>query len=93
MDIVRLGIALILLGFLLIFASAVTQFMAVQTQAGGVQAGAAGCVIILFIPVCFGLGSPNLVTPLIVLVLLTSLAFAIVTLMVFRKPAANAEVR
>ncbi|MEM3948338.1 MAG: hypothetical protein QXM76_01950 [Zestosphaera sp.] len=93
MDAVRLGVAIILTGFAVVFISMLMQIMAVPTQAGGTQASAAGCVVILFVPICFGLGSPDAVIPLITLTLLASLAFVIIGLIAFRRAAHNDQLQ
>jgi len=49
----KLGFALILAGFALVFAAAL---LAVLSAAQGGAAGVGGCVVVLFFPVCFGLG-------------------------------------
>jgi len=64
----RLGFALILAGFALAFAAALVAALSV---AQGGTASVGGCVFILFVPICFGVG------PLAPYLLVAALALAL----------------
>ncbi len=68
MELERLGFALILAGFALAFAAAL--LVALSAAQGG-AAGVSGCVVVLFFPICFGLG------PLALHLLVAALALAL----------------
>jgi uncharacterized membrane protein len=73
MKLEKLGLALVLAGFALAFAAAL---LAALSAAQGGAVGVGGCVLVLFIPVCFGAGplAPHL------LVAALALALALVVL-------------
>jgi uncharacterized membrane protein len=73
----RLGFALILAGVALAFAAAL--FAALSAAWGG-AAGVGGCVLVLFIPICFGAGplAPHLLVASLALALaLVALSFVL----------------
>ncbi|QOR94617.1 hypothetical protein IMZ38_01380 [Thermosphaera chiliense] len=67
----RIGLILIALGFAVVLAAA-----ALWTGSGGGEAGFAGCVIIFFIPLCWGVGSPGIIS-ILLLALIVILAVAV----------------
>ena len=80
----KLGLALVLAGTLLAFVAVLLPLLA---AVAGVHAevGAAGCVVILFFPVCFGVGP--LAPYLVIAVMLIALALALVAYFLFRAAA------
>jgi Protein of unknown function DUF131. len=57
------GLALIFLGVLLVFLAPFLALMRWETPKNGVEiGGAVGCVVIFFVPICFGVGAPGLMT-------------------------------
>jgi len=54
------GLVLILAGFLLVLAA---PLLALASNAKvAVTSGAVGCVVIFFVPICFGAGAPHVVS-------------------------------
>lgn len=82
MDLTRLGLIVILIGFTVAFIGILIPIYLVAL--GNVEAGvgAGVCIVLLFIPICFGYGEHAL--PLMILALGLALAILIVGLIVFR---------
>ncbi|MCC6040356.1 MAG: hypothetical protein LM565_06015 [Thermofilum sp.] len=85
MKLARLGLALIAVGVILAFLAALLPLLA----AGAGEAGVAGCVLVFFVPVCFGVGP--LAPYLMVAAMLIALALLLVAYFLFR--AALEELR
>uniref|UniRef100_A0A7C2BLS8 DUF131 domain-containing protein n=1 Tax=Thermosphaera aggregans TaxID=54254 RepID=A0A7C2BLS8_9CREN len=64
MSLWRIGLILIALGL-----AAVLVATALSIGSGDGEAGFAGCVIIFFIPVCWGVGSPGVVEVLLLVII------------------------
>ncbi|MEM2020891.1 MAG: hypothetical protein QXP80_01525 [Zestosphaera sp.] len=85
MTLLKTGIALILLGFTLVFIAAVIYILIQhQTLSSEPQGGFAGCVVIFFIPVCFGVGTSEILMPLLLASILTVLLLIIAGLTFFK---------
>jgi uncharacterized membrane protein len=78
MKLARLGLALIAVGVILAFLAALLPLLA----AGAGEAGVAGCVLVFFVPVCFGVGP--LAPYLMVAAMLIALALLLVAYFLFR---------
>ena len=76
----KLGLALVLAGFVLAFVAALLPLLA--AGAARAEVGAAGCVVVLFIPVCFGVGP--LAPYLVIAAMLITLAFLLITYLFLR---------
>jgi len=82
----KLGFALILAGFALAFAAVLVAALSVA-QGGAASVG--GCVLILFVPICFGVGS--LAPYLLVVVLALALALVALSLLLWRWALGEAQ--
>lgn len=72
----RIGFALVLAGFAVALVAALLPLLA----APGAAAGVGGCVILLFIPICFGAGAsplPLLIVAIVLAILLTLVSFVV----------------
>ncbi len=100
MNLYRIGIILVLLGITIVFISSIlfTLSLAVSPKesTGGNKSNAAvaGCIIIFFIPICFGVGSPDILhTVMIMTLLLIIIVFVLLFLLPwlyvtkFKKPS------
>jgi len=68
-----IGFLLVFTGIILVFVATLLQvYSALTTSSEEVKVGGGGCIIILFIPICFGVGEPALITTLMVLGLVLS---------------------
>ncbi len=82
-DLFRLGLYLLLAGFALAFAAAL--LIPLAAALGGQPAGVsgAGCVLVVFVPICFGIGEaalPLMVAALAAVALLAVLSFVVLKL-------------
>ncbi len=68
-----IGFIIIVLGFILVFAGILTSIQGgAPSTTGNTSVGVGGCIIIFFIPICFGGGTGNLwIIGLIIGVVLT----------------------
>jgi len=71
-----IGLALVLAGFALAFAAALALVATAPSW------GVGGCVVVLFIPVCFGVGP--LAQPLLVATIALAIALVVVSLIAWR---------
>lgn len=76
---VKIGLTLILLGFAIAFIAILIPMLFLLIEGG--EIGVGGCVLILFIPICFGYG--NLAIPLIVVAAILMLVVTIVGVFVY----------
>jgi len=86
----RLGIIILFAGLALILLSALLQTVTSANQ-GGVSSGVAGCVILLFIPICFGLGDTGFLPIIISLSLILTLALILTNFLILRKLAGSEQ--
>lgn len=88
-DIFRAGLYLIIAGFVVAFAAALVPLLAVAL--GGRPAGVSGggCVLVMFVPICFGVGEAAL--PLMLVSLLAVAVLAILGLAFLRWSVARRE--
>jgi len=76
-----IGFIIIVVGFLLIFTGVLLSMQGTINTGGNASVGVGGCVIIFFIPICFGHGTGNLwVIGLIIGVVLTIASIVLFTL-------------
>ncbi len=85
------GIGLIMIGFLLVFLSTILSIPSTAPSvsssnktSGNVSGGIAGCIVIFFIPICFGTGSPGIVQWLVIITLVITILFLVVILLLAR---------
>ncbi|MEM1871559.1 MAG: hypothetical protein QW517_10625 [Thermofilaceae archaeon] len=74
----KVGLALLLAGFALAVIAALLPLLA----APGALVGVGGCIIVLFVPVCFGVGSQAL--PLLIVAIALSIVLLAVAFIVWR---------
>lgn len=87
---IRLSILFLLAGFILVFLAVLLPILALGSQAT-TSSGVAGCVILFFIPICFGLGESGLIPIMIALSLVLTLVLLILTFLISRKIAVGRE--
>lgn len=85
MDLVKLGFVLILIGFLIVFIATLLPMLMAIHREGAIEIGGGGCIILLFIPICFGYGEAHLVLPLIIVAMILTLAVLIIGFLMFRE--------
>ncbi len=85
------GIGLIMIGFLLVFLSTILSIPSTVPSApsgnktsSNVSGGVAGCIVIFFIPICFGAGSPGIIQWLIIVTLVVTVLFLVIILLLAR---------
>lgn len=79
MKLFKLGLLFIVIGFLILIVASL--LMLISSATGLTIGGVSGCVVILFIPICFGVGSPNVVV-LLTLVSAILLLFILVSFLI-----------
>ncbi len=94
-DLVFIGILIIITGFILVFLASILAVGTPSTQpshgggGGNTSVGVGGCIIIFFIPICFGAGTPGLtsivLTLAIVLSIILVILFFIAPLIIYRR--------
>lgn len=78
-----LGFVFMVLGFIVLFASALLMVLQGAGSEGEGGIGVGGCVIVFFVPICFGAGTPGLSTIVLILALILSI-LSIVFLLILR---------
>ncbi|MEM1849259.1 MAG: hypothetical protein QXH70_09030 [Thermofilaceae archaeon] len=73
----KVGLALVLAGFALVVIAALLLL-----AAPGALVGVGGCILVLFVPVCFGVGSQAL--PLLIVAIALSIVLLAVAFIVWR---------
>ncbi|MCC6046048.1 MAG: hypothetical protein LM572_04650 [Ignisphaera sp.] len=87
MRIFHIGFILIVIGFIMAFAAALLLVLLplVQQLPEGVSGiGGAGCIILFFIPICFGFGPQAFVWPLIIATLVLAVAAMVIGYAIYR---------
>ena len=75
-----LGFLVIIIGFIILFISSLYfMWQASSGITGKGEVGIGGCIVVFFIPICFGAGSPGLNN----LVLILAIVMTIIVLLVF----------
>lgn len=90
-SILKLSILFLLAGFVLVFLAVLLPVLTSGSQAT-TSSGVAGCVILFFIPICFGLGESGVVPVIILLSLVLTLVLLVVTFLISRKLAVSGNV-
>ncbi len=85
---IKIGIILILLGIALIVLS--TVLLGLRQSAGG-ETAVAGCIVIFFIPICFGYGDYSLLLPLIIAMIILVLVLILLPLILAKYMVPNVE--
>ncbi len=82
----KIGFLLIIIGIAILFITPILVALSIQHEASSqenVSVGVGGCIIILFIPICFGVGSPGILE--FTLVITAVMLIATVLLIIFSK--------
>lgn len=89
----KLGFMLISLGFVVMFVALILPFLDIifSGKAENIDIGGGGCIVILFIPICFGFGTPSLAQPLIIVAAVLTLAILILGLLMSREAKKGSE--
>lgn len=73
MDLYRAGIILIVAGFILLFIAAllplIVYLLSPATGMGGIEVSGGGCILLFFIPICFGVGSQAILLIIVALII------------------------
>ncbi len=76
-----IGFIIIVVGFILIFTGVLLSVQGTINTGGNTSVGVGGCVIIFFIPICFGRGTGNLwIIGLVIGIVLTIASIVLFTL-------------
>lgn len=81
----KIGLSILLAGLLITVASLVAYFtyLAIQGLRGAISIG--GCIIVFFIPICFGLGERGDLLMTVSLILAIALVAVLVALLVYSR--------
>lgn len=82
MDLLKLGFILIFLGFITAFVGVLIPILLTLLEPTKVGIGVGGCIVVFFIPICFGYGEPAV--PMMIIMLVLALALIIVSFLMFR---------
>lgn len=81
----KVGLALVLVGFALAVVAALLPLLATPSALTGVG----GCIVLLFVPICFGVG--NLALPLLIAAAVLSILLLVVAFLVWRTLTREAQ--
>ncbi len=70
---VKTGFILLFLGMLMTIIASLLIFFYAEERQGAGEGGVAGCIVIFFIPICFGVGDQQIIWIMIPAILLTIL--------------------
>lgn len=81
------GLVLVILGVIVVFiATSLYMLSMVMKHGGEVGGGAAGCIVIFFIPICFGVGTkPQLALVLTIVSVILAVIVIVLSVLMFRK--------
>ncbi|MEM1644735.1 MAG: hypothetical protein QXL96_02495 [Ignisphaera sp.] len=87
MELTKLGFILITLGFVVMFIAIVIPLLSIilSGEVENIDISGGGCIVILFIPICFGFGSQTLVQPLIILAAVLTIITFIIGFLMFKE--------
>ncbi|MCS7112042.1 MAG: hypothetical protein N3D82_01460 [Ignisphaera sp.] len=86
MELEKLGFALILVGMIMAFTATIIPLF-IALSAGNVEVSGGGCIVLFFVPVCFGYGEFAL--QLIILAIALAIVLAAVSFVIHRMTAAS----
>ncbi|MCC6016351.1 MAG: hypothetical protein LM582_04835 [Desulfurococcaceae archaeon] len=84
MNWMRTGFILIFVGFALIFIAVSILSILFMVSGGVASVSGVGCIVILFIPICFGYGVPSLLIPLMIISVVLVIALLIIGYLMLR---------
>ncbi len=82
----KIGFLLIIIGVIVLFITPILALFSIPYETGhqeNVSVGVGGCIVILFIPICFGVGSPGILE--FILVIAAIMLVATILLVIFSK--------
>ena len=81
-----IGITLIIIGFIVIIIGSILPALTISSKPSEkTEVGVGGCIVIMFIPICFGYGKPEIITPLITLSLALVIILVVIYIIMTRK--------
>jgi len=81
-----IGTTLIIIGFIVIIIGSILPALTISSKPSEkTEVGVGGCVVIMFIPICFGYGKPEIMTPLITLSLALVIILVVIYIIMTRK--------
>ena len=88
-DMLKIGLILVVIGiFILVSSIIIYSVLTLSDTTSNISGGVGGCIVILFIPICFGVGSIDSVSTLIlfsvILSLIVLILFVIVPIAIMR---------
>jgi uncharacterized membrane protein len=89
-DALEAGFKLVLAGFAIAFLAVIILSVAMLWSRGAATGGVAGCIVIGFIPICFGVGKPEFLPLLMIaglILMLIALALLLLPVFILRKAA------
>ncbi len=87
-SLLKISIIFLLTGFVLVFLAVLLPILTLVDQAK-TSSGIAGCVILFFIPICFGFGESGILSFMMILSLVLTLVLVVFAFLVFRKLTKN----
>lgn len=87
-SLLKISIVFLLAGFVLVFLAVLLPILTSVDQAT-TSSGIAGCVILFFIPICFGFGESGVLPFMMILSLALTLVLVVFAFLVFRKLTKN----
>jgi uncharacterized membrane protein len=82
MDLEKLGFVFILIGFFIVFIAVLIPLFTIAFS-DGIKISGGGCIVLLFIPICFGYGEFAL--QLIVIAIVLAMALILISFIVYRQ--------
>jgi uncharacterized membrane protein len=88
MSLVYIGLALVIIGFAVAFIAALLPVFTIAFQQPvrvyNVTGGVGGCILLFFIPICFGFGPQLFIWPLVIVALVLAIVVIVVGYLVYR---------
>lgn len=87
----KIGFILVFLGIIIVVLVPIIMVLTTTSGSSETHTGFGGCIVIFFIPICFGAGSPELVPLLIIIALALTLALILLLPLLLRKTIERIE--
>lgn len=81
-NLIKLGFVLITLSFMLIFIVIAIILVITMQSITNIDSSIGGCIVILFIPICFGTGTH--VLPIIIMAMILSIVVLVISFLISR---------
>ncbi len=85
LDLVKLGFIIAFIGIMVIFIASILLIIPAQQGGGEANVSVGGCVIIFFIPICFGYGEPRIMILAMILSIVLVIILIILPYILYRK--------